>query len=363
MSDVEPTKNCYNCGNAVSIYEATCNNCGAAHDPEPRPAKTEAINPTSLDAPPPAPIAPKTEPQPSPVVVKGRRKASSGPTLKSWLAENGMLEHLPAFEENGIDLDLLKDLSDSDLKELGVAKMGDRKRLLKSITELSKAIVPSQPMLIQAPVPAVSRPAASGGGGGVQVGVGADLPSESSNVIGCIGGAMSVVLLAIFFSGASQSGSFYGKVMFELRDLPLFDQAWDAYRKDIATIGRNGKRNRTKRIFKTEGEEVSKPAQPKFAKAAKSQQQAEASRAKQARFDRYFDCHVLCNCLINSSDWAAGRVTKRTGQAVYGQGSSRAAIDCKLRCDREHLQTRKESGYPGTAQTNCTAATLDKYGH
>jgi class 3 adenylate cyclase/tetratricopeptide (TPR) repeat protein len=52
-----------------------------------------------------------------------------------WLAEHGLGHHTEAFAENGIDGDILRDLTDADLKELGL-NLGDRKRLLKAIAAL-----------------------------------------------------------------------------------------------------------------------------------------------------------------------------------------------------------------------------------
>ena len=52
-----------------------------------------------------------------------------------WLAEQGLGHHAEAFAENGIAGDVLRDLTDADLKELGL-NLGDRKRLLKAIAAL-----------------------------------------------------------------------------------------------------------------------------------------------------------------------------------------------------------------------------------
>jgi class 3 adenylate cyclase len=52
-----------------------------------------------------------------------------------WLAEQGLRHYAEAFAENGIDGDILRDLTDADLKELGL-NLGDRKRLLKAIAAL-----------------------------------------------------------------------------------------------------------------------------------------------------------------------------------------------------------------------------------
>jgi class 3 adenylate cyclase len=52
-----------------------------------------------------------------------------------WLADQGLGHHAEAFAENGIAGDVLRDLTDADLKELGL-NLGDRKRLLKAIAAL-----------------------------------------------------------------------------------------------------------------------------------------------------------------------------------------------------------------------------------
>jgi SAM domain (Sterile alpha motif) len=60
--------------------------------------------------------------------------------IASWLAELGLGHHAEAFRENGIAGDVLRDLSDADLKALGL-NLVDRKRLLKAIAALSDAPV------------------------------------------------------------------------------------------------------------------------------------------------------------------------------------------------------------------------------
>ena len=52
-----------------------------------------------------------------------------------WLADQGLGHHSEAFAENGIAADILRELTDADLKELGL-NLGDRKRLLKAIAAL-----------------------------------------------------------------------------------------------------------------------------------------------------------------------------------------------------------------------------------
>ncbi len=58
--------------------------------------------------------------------------------VSRWLAEQGLGHHAEAFAENGIAGDVLRDLTDADLRELGL-NLGDRKRLLKAIAALPAA--------------------------------------------------------------------------------------------------------------------------------------------------------------------------------------------------------------------------------
>ncbi len=57
-------------------------------------------------------------------------------TIKQWLRDLGLETYIEAFEENDLDLELAVDLSDIDLKDLGVASMGHRKKLLRAIESL-----------------------------------------------------------------------------------------------------------------------------------------------------------------------------------------------------------------------------------
>jgi hypothetical protein len=50
--------------------------------------------------------------------------------------EQGLGHHAEAFAANGIAGDVLRDLTDADLRELGL-NLGDRKRLLKAIAALA----------------------------------------------------------------------------------------------------------------------------------------------------------------------------------------------------------------------------------
>ena len=52
--------------------------------------------------------------------------------IQDWLAHLSLSKYTEQFLAQGISPDLLPDLTDADLRELGVALLGDRKRLLKA---------------------------------------------------------------------------------------------------------------------------------------------------------------------------------------------------------------------------------------
>jgi class 3 adenylate cyclase len=55
--------------------------------------------------------------------------------IGQWLLALGMGQYVDAFVENHITIDDLPDLSDADLKELGVTAMGHRKGILRSVAD------------------------------------------------------------------------------------------------------------------------------------------------------------------------------------------------------------------------------------
>jgi class 3 adenylate cyclase len=56
--------------------------------------------------------------------------------IADWLEKLGMSEYAQRFAENGIDFGVLPDLTDQDLKDIGVL-LGHRRKLLRAIAELS----------------------------------------------------------------------------------------------------------------------------------------------------------------------------------------------------------------------------------
>jgi class 3 adenylate cyclase/predicted ATPase len=74
--------------------------------------------------------------------------------IAQWLEKLGMSEYAARFAENRIDFPVLRDLTDQDLKDLGVV-LGDRRKLLRAIAELDDAPA------VAVPAPASAPPAAA----------------------------------------------------------------------------------------------------------------------------------------------------------------------------------------------------------
>ena len=55
--------------------------------------------------------------------------------IADWLNQLGMSEYAQRFVENGIDLSVLPDLTEQDLKEMGVI-LGHRRKILRAIANL-----------------------------------------------------------------------------------------------------------------------------------------------------------------------------------------------------------------------------------
>jgi class 3 adenylate cyclase/predicted ATPase len=74
--------------------------------------------------------------------------------IAEWLKKLGMSEYAERFAENRIDLAVLQDLTDQDLKDLGVV-LGDRRKMLRAIRDLGGASVavtaPSAPAETELP--------------------------------------------------------------------------------------------------------------------------------------------------------------------------------------------------------------------
>jgi class 3 adenylate cyclase len=90
----------------------------------------------------------------------------SAPTpqpITAWLEKLGLGQYAQQFVDNEITPSILPDLTDADLKELGVAALGHRRQLLREIANLGKtaAASPSAPSLTAPPIAApIVAPAA-----------------------------------------------------------------------------------------------------------------------------------------------------------------------------------------------------------
>jgi class 3 adenylate cyclase len=64
--------------------------------------------------------------------------------IAEWLASIGLEKYAQRFAENAIDFSVVSDLTEQDLKELGVP-LGHRRKMLRAIAELSAAAVARTP--------------------------------------------------------------------------------------------------------------------------------------------------------------------------------------------------------------------------
>jgi len=63
--------------------------------------------------------------------------------VREWLRSLGLGQYEEKFRENKIDADVLPQLTADDLKDIGVAAVGDRRRLLAAIAALTGATPPA----------------------------------------------------------------------------------------------------------------------------------------------------------------------------------------------------------------------------
>ena len=73
----------------------------------------------------------------------GRRNLGDAVDIAEWLQGLGLGQYAPAFAENAIHWDVLPKLTADDLKEIGVAAAGDRRRLLEAIASLGGGALPA----------------------------------------------------------------------------------------------------------------------------------------------------------------------------------------------------------------------------
>jgi SAM domain (Sterile alpha motif)/Adenylate and Guanylate cyclase catalytic domain len=65
--------------------------------------------------------------------------------IAEWLEKLGLGQYAQRFAENDIDSSVLPDLTDEDLKKIGVS-LGHRKRMLRAIAALHEAALPAEPL-------------------------------------------------------------------------------------------------------------------------------------------------------------------------------------------------------------------------
>jgi SAM domain (Sterile alpha motif) len=72
--------------------------------------------------------------------------ARAGLDIAAWLQDLGLERYLEVFRANDVDADVLRTLGADDLKELGVASLGHRKKLLEAIAALAEPAAGSGPV-------------------------------------------------------------------------------------------------------------------------------------------------------------------------------------------------------------------------
>jgi class 3 adenylate cyclase len=79
--------------------------------------------------------------------------------VADWLQRLGMSEYAQRFAENRIDFSVLRELTDQDLKDLGVV-LGDRRKMLRAIADIDAPAAPPKVPAAQPPTPVASEPIA-----------------------------------------------------------------------------------------------------------------------------------------------------------------------------------------------------------
>src|ERR1700748_595489 len=57
--------------------------------------------------------------------------------VRTWLSESGLGQYADAFEANDVEMDLLKNVDDQTLKDIGVTSTGHRLRIRNAIARLA----------------------------------------------------------------------------------------------------------------------------------------------------------------------------------------------------------------------------------
>src|SRR5262249_8183380 len=69
-------------------------------------------------------------------VMPRRERLVTAMQQADWLKQLGMSEYTERFVENHIDESIIRELTDEDLKDLGVGSLGHRRKLLRAIQQL-----------------------------------------------------------------------------------------------------------------------------------------------------------------------------------------------------------------------------------
>ena len=72
------------------------------------------------------------------------------PQIADWLEKLGLSEYADRFAKSDIDTSVLRDLTDQDLKELGVS-LGHRRKMLRAIGEFADATSTSSQLALTNP--------------------------------------------------------------------------------------------------------------------------------------------------------------------------------------------------------------------
>src|ERR1700732_427118 len=78
--------------------------------------------------------------------------------IAGWLEKLGLGQYAPRFAENDINFAILSDLTDQDLKELGVSSLGHRRQLLRAIAELDSGENGAPKLAPATPAPVTPQP-------------------------------------------------------------------------------------------------------------------------------------------------------------------------------------------------------------
>jgi hypothetical protein len=73
--------------------------------------------------------------------------------IAGWLRGRGLGQHEPVFRDNDIDGAVLPSLTTEDLKDLGIASVGHRGRLLVTIAAPREGDEPTRPTAVAAAAP------------------------------------------------------------------------------------------------------------------------------------------------------------------------------------------------------------------